>query len=392
MNISTTYSMQQDSASAVKDALAQLENSPSLLVVYASVGHNINVVYETLSAEKPGVAIHGGTSCLGAMTQAGFHAADGVGLALMSFEDEAGNYGVGTAEIGADPVAAGVAAIQNAIAASGRFGEPPTLVWITGVPGSEEAVQQGIQSVIGSQVPIAGGSSADNAVAGEWMQFTNQGVTANNLVVTAMYPSTKISFAFHSGYWPTETVGKVTKANGRTLAEIDGRPAADVYNEWTNGQIEDHVRGGNVLADSTMFPLGRKVGEYAGFANYQLIHPAGVDEAGALNTFADVEEGTELILMNGSETSLISRAGRVAQTALNAGHLDPEDISGALVIYCAGCMLAVQDKMDAVASEIKTALGAKPFLGTFTFGEQGCFIGGDNYHGNLMISVVIFGK
>ena len=66
-------------------------------------------------------------------------------------------------------------------------------------------------------------------------------------------------------------------------------------------------------------------------------------------------------------------------------------MSGALVIYCAGCMLTVQDRMGEVAQGVCQVLGDKPFLGSFTFGEQGCFIGGSNHHGNLMISVVVFG-
>ena len=65
-------------------------------------------------------------------------------------------------------------------------------------------------------------------------------------------------------------------------------------------------------------------------------------------------------------------------------------IAGALVVYCAGCMLTVQDDMARVADVIAEALGEAPFLGTFTFGEQGCFVGGENHHGNLMISVVVF--
>jgi hypothetical protein len=55
-------------------------------------------------------------------------------------------------------------------------------------------------------------------------------------------------------------------------------------------------------------------------------------------------------------------------------------------------MLAVQDDMPEVANNLNRSLGGRPFLGTFTFGEQGCFLEGENYHGNLMISVVIFGR
>jgi hypothetical protein len=46
--------------------------------------------------------------------------------------------------------------------------------------------------------------------------------------------------------------------------------------------------------------------------------------------------------------------------------------------------------MDQVVDGVNQSLGGKPFLGSFTFGEQGCFAGGENRHGNLMISVLVF--
>ena len=92
----------------------------------------------------------------------------------------------------------------------------------------------------------------------------------------------------------------------------------------------------------------------------------------------------------GTADSLVSRAGRVATSALRSGGIDASSVAGGLVVYCAGCMLAVQEEMDGVVQQMRAALGDAPFLGTFTFGEQGCFVGGDNYHGNLMISVVVF--
>ena len=54
-------------------------------------------------------------------------------------------------------------------------------------------------------------------------------------------------------------------------------------------------------------------------------------------------------------------------------------------------MLAVQEHMDKVAAGIDQALGGAPFLGVFTFGEQGPVLNYENRHGNLMISCVTFG-
>jgi len=396
MRISTSWDVSADTEKAANNAyqkiISELGGPPDLLIVYSSVMHDGGTLMGALREMAPATPIHGSTSCLGVMTADGFHSADGVGLGLFAILDEEGDYGVGVALVNDDPRASGAEAIQKAIINAGRPGEPPDLVWINGVPGHEEAVLTGIQDVLGPDVPIAGGSSADNTVEGYWQQFADGQVYTNAVIVTAMYPSTSTYLAFHSGYSPTETKGQVTKGQGRTLYEIDGQPAANVYNDWTGGIIEDYLDGGNVLAATTLFPIGRQVGQVGQMPYHRLSHPDSVTPEGALTLFSDIEEGEELILMSGTRSSLISRAGRVASAALGAGRLTTDRISGALVIYCAGCMLTVQDEMEEVATEIRKALGAKPFIGAFTFGEQGCFTGGESRHGNLMISVVVFEK
>jgi hypothetical protein len=326
------------------------------------------------------------------MTGEGFHSADGTGLGLWGIADPEGDYGVGVAVIGDDPRAAGAQAVAQAIANAGRFGEPPDLVWISGAPGAEESLLLGIQDYVGEGVPIAGGSAADNTVEGYWKQFANGVAYDNAVVVTAMYPSAKVHLAFHSGYSPTDYQGTVTRATGRTLYEIDHRPAAEVYNEWTGGVISDHLNGGNVLSLTTLNPLARVVGKIGNLPYHRLAHPDAVTPDSALTLFADIATGEKITLMAGTRSSLVTRAGRVAQEALENGRISADKISGALIIYCAGCMLTVQDQMDAVATELRNALGDAPFIGNFTFGEQGCFLGGENHHGNLMISVVVFEK
>jgi len=60
------------------------------------------------------------------------------------------------------------------------------------------------------------------------------------------------------------------------------------------------------------------------------------------------------------------------------------------MVYCGRCMLAVQDHMDEVVHGVVQAIPDTPFLGVFTFGEQGMVMDSDNRHGNLMISCILF--
>jgi len=243
---------------------------------------------------------------------------------------------------------------------------------------------------LGREVMIVGGSSADNDVSGKWGQFTNDGAAANSVVVSVLFPSSPVSCDYQSGYAPTQTHGKVTRVEGRRLYEIDGKPAASVYTGWTGVEVAGASGDDlSILAASTFFPLGRHTETLADVPFHLLAHPAVVHPDGSLSLFADVEPDETLWLMQGSADTLIARAGRVAASSREG--LAGSGVSGALVIYCGGCMLAVQDRMEEVTQGVAQALGGAPFLGVFTFGEQGAPHGSETCHGNLMISCSSFG-
>lgn len=393
MQIKTSAASGGDTQSLIRDAIAAVgESKPSLLVVHMSATQDAATVQSELK-DKFGsdVKIHGGTSCLGVMTGAGASLQNGDALGLALFEDADGDFGVGLADLGDDPRAAAADAARAALKQAGRVGEAPDLIWLTAAPGAEEAVLAGVEDVVGSECRIVGGSAADNSISGDWFVFDSAGQATNGVVVSMMFPSGGCASAYQSGYAPTETSGIATRAKGRRVYEIDGAPARSVYADWTEGAVcpatPDEPQ--NILADSTFAPLGRKGAQVADVPFYLLAHPATAHPDDSIEFFADIAEGEELRLMSGGVESLTSRAGRVAAQAVDQTE---GDVAGALVIYCGGCMLAVQDHMDRVAEGINQALGGAPFLGVFTFGEQGPVLNYENRHGNLMISCVTFGS
>jgi hypothetical protein len=138
-----------------------------------------------------------------------------------------------------------------------------------------------------------------------------------------------------------------------------------------------------------LWPLGRVTREVVGVPFHLLAHPATSNPDGSLELFADMSEGDRIWQMRGSVDSLVARAGRIAaQARSNAG----SEIAGALVVYCGGCMLAVRERMEEVRSGVNAALGDVPWIGLFTFGEQGLPPGGEVEHGNLMISCTIIAE
>ncbi len=396
MKIASARSVQADEDRAAGEAyealFERLKAAPQLILVHSSCAYFNEKVIRSLRRLAPAAQIQGGTSCLGVMTEAGFHSRNGLGLGLLGVLDPEGAYGVGISEFTDNVTLSVNAALTEALQNAGRPGELPAAVVLTGCPGEEEKVIRAIEAYFGSDVPIIGGTSADNDMSGRWQQFGNDRVYRRAVSIAVIYPTGSISCAFHSGYEPTSHHGRVTRAHGRMLQEIDGRPAGRVYREWTEGLIDTVWPGGGSLVPTTSFhPIGRPVDRIGGVFYHRLSYPVALSYDHGLELFTDIHEGDEVVLMTGTPESLITRAGRVAGVAVEAADFGKQKVEGALVLFCTGCMLSVRDGMSQVIAGIREGLGKAPFLGTFTLGEQGCFIGGENRHGNLMVATIVFG-
>src|SRR3546814_9853826 len=88
--------------------------------------------------------------------------------------------------------------------------------------------------------------------------------------------------------------------------------------------------------------------------------------------------------MRGDRERLVQRVGRVASAAIGSLPGGTSQVAGGLVVYCAGCRLAVGDRVAEVAQTASESFAGQPFLGCFPLGEQGVLL--DRYvHANLMI-------
>lgn len=385
----------QSASGEISSGLAEIKSeldigrfgAPDFLALHFGVDLDATQLHREAKTMLGSKALHGGSSCLGIMGASGVDIS-GAGLGVFAIWDADGSYGTSSVDLGDDAEAAARDAATQALLCAGRPGEIPEMVWLTVAPGREEDVIAGLRAVVGMETLIVGGSSADNDVTGRWAQFGPDAVHSDGLVVTVLFPSCPVASSYQSGYAPTGAKGTVTRVEGRRLFEIDGRAAAGVLSEWSSGAVsvaEGDAR--SILAEATFWPLGRVTRQVAGVPFHLLAHPAVTHPDGAVDLFAAVSEGDELWQMQGSADSLVARAGRVAaQAKKNAGG----EIAGALVVYCGGCMLAVRDRMDEVAAGVRQQLGDKPWLGVFTFGEQGVPAGDGAKHGNLMISCTTF--
>ena len=373
---------------------SEFESEPKLVIASYSSLCDTSWFNEVFSSSLPNSAIMGGSTCRGAMTQNGLVGFGAANVSLWGLSDDDGDYGVGIAEYGTSVATSAEIALNQALKNANREGELPDLVWLHSSPGNEEAVVATLDSLLGGDVSIVGGSIADESLDAKWTCFAGDQVTGNGVALSVFFSSYEISTSFQCGYQPTVTTGIATRCEGRTVFEIDNQPAASVYNRWANNLVDlpEVQLPVNVLSLSTLSPLGIAVGDVSGIPYYNLAHPESYTQEEALTFFCEVAEGEKLTLMSGTLDNIISRPARVANEAINnVGDVSGE-IVGGLVVFCGGCLLAVEPRVAEVSEHLNISMEEQPYMGCFTFGEQGRFSGGENRHGNLMISVTVFRK
>ncbi len=362
----------------------RLGGDPSLLIVAVRAHADALAQAKELGAlaEAHGCACVGATSALGALDAEGFHHA---ALAAFAVRDPRGAYGTW---VGQEVEAV----VDAACEAAGRPGEKPTAVLLLATPGEEERWLQGLAKLLGGDVPVVGGGAADDEVKGAWHVLAGARMASQGAALAALFPSVPVETAFISSYAPAGPSAVATRVKGRTLLELDGRPAAKVYDRWLDGALAGLRTRREVLAATTFTPLGMRVETLAGAAVHLLLHPTAATREGGVELFAAPQEGAEIALMRAEAEDVLARPALAVEGALARRGWRADCVRGAWFAFCAGCMFGVQARMQEAGRYLQEVLGGAPFQLMFTFGEVGCFVDGENRHGNLMVSMLLFGE
>jgi hypothetical protein len=271
------------------------------------------------------------------------------------------------------------------------LGERPSALLLHGTPGFEERILEGIDEAFdGNAPPAYGGSAADDDLSGQWKVFSGARVESQGFVLMGWSAAQTPIGAFVAGYLPTQRRGVVTRATGRVVHEIDGAPAAEVYDQWRDGALDRFLRStAVVLAETTLHPVGRLIDRHKGTPRYLLSHPHQMHADGSLSFFTDFAKGDELVMMMGTTDSLLERTTQVVHRAKASRDVS---LRGAILIYCGGCVLAIGDKTQEVVRLYGEQVKGAAFIGAATFGEIGCLSGASpaNRHGNLMCDTLLF--
>ncbi len=434
------WSDDNDEKNAVKQAVEmmtkELENNPpNFLIVYSETRYDNKIISEELNKLLgPDIKIYGWTSLVGSVTPEGIHPLSilgfsssrlKVGVGGCSLEETSYPYelsmtgpgeGKSREEVFNSAREAAKRATQRALEDAGESAErKPRFVLISGatylLQGTlknpiEERYIEGVESVVGKDVPIIGGLAADSLAQGNEKVFVNDKVyDFGSVSVAVVYTDLKVGLAgdirvgysFLGGFTPTTKKATVTRAEGHLLYELDGRPCAEVYDEWTEGALGERINTTEWVIDYTaLHPLSEKISEEGRVPGYynKLIHYFNNPEKGLCKVACEVEEGDVLYLLEGTPNMFVNRGALTARLARAEAQLSRDEIAGGYMVFCAGCFLAIDpEDYPRISNAINDALGGAPFIGGYEFGGFGSFLGvKENVYTTQMCSFLIFGK
>ncbi len=361
-------------AELVQRATAGLTSTPTLAILFATTQYDTEALVSGVSDLLGDVPLWGGSSSTGVFQDVGWVTKEGGAAALMLIADRAA--GVAVAPVGdGDGYAAGKDA---ALAALKQLGGAPSALLTIAFMGPEEEILRGIADVAPG-VPVVGGTSSDHSPDNKFQQFANGHAYKDHFAIAAL--GGPIGYAFTNGYRPTGKKATVTKATGRTVLELDGRRAMDVYSEWV-GRPESEIGGGALVSFSVEYPLlFHKDG-----VTYSA-HPVNSNADGSMDFGAAMSPGMLLELGEASVNGLIAEAGNVAyKAALEVG--EPKAM---VLAHCGGRAIALGDRIGEIPAELEHTVGHLPLIGYLAFGEQGVSVEGIPTHADLSLSALVLG-
>ncbi len=382
------YSENPDAyASGVETAtMANVIENPSVGLFFTSCNQDQNKLMEGAKSVLGNVPIIGCTSSAAICTQDGYLNKETGYSGMMLFGGDVEVVTAGSKQTDETPREVGRRVAKEAISKRKGADKEPDFFFMTASPANEEEYLEGIQDVIGN-IPVFGGSAADNTVEGKWSILNDGEAYSDGLSLAVFYTDGEMKNLYTGAYHETNNVGVITKVRDeRTLVEIDHKPALKVYAEWTGKDVES-LKGNNLLTETICAPLGVKdpIGKVTAVR-----HPMFGNDDYSMNIGANLAENTAVIQLSNSPEGILKANEETIKSLNNLMTTTPNSY---FLVHCGGRRLglALSKIEDQIYPEVKKVIPDKEFLMVFTFGEYGTGDHSSNTVGGLSLSYTGFG-
>jgi hypothetical protein len=238
-------------------------------------------------------------------------------------------------------------------------------IFSDGLTGNGSAILRGMASVLGEDIPIAGGTAGDAGNFQRTWQFHGSRILTDSVVAIGFSGNFKIGTGVRSGWSPIGTVKKVTRACGNIVYELNGEPALDVFKRFLGKHAD------KLPAVGVEYPLGivDKAGD-VGEEDYYLIRATmSVNRKdGSIGFAGEIPEGAAVRLTCADNDSILKAtedATRLALTDLG----DPNPLM-AFFYSCMARKIVLGRRTREETEVLYTALEKRlPLIGFYTYGE-----------------------
>jgi len=369
------------------------ENSSSVAILTSTCDRDVDELVQYTKERLPsGVPIHGLTTCANVLTTTRGAVPGGVGLMLLSGPQ--GAFETVALPMNETQPARAVAKEAAQILRTKLAGRNPGAILMASHPGDEEQMISGIEDVFG-QVPVYGGTAADNTVEGNWTILSDSGVFSKGISLLAIVDgAVRCGGAIVGPYVKSNLSATITKSEGRRIMELDNRPAADVIREWMGSDLEEkYTTGGMVLGETSTKPVAVSPSEASPDAMVS-IHIAVINKPDrSIDLFREVSNGQRLhyMMQKGTTAVMSAEIGLVESFEQAKQVASITSPSAGLIIYCGGMGIAVGDGLSkSLTGQFAEIASPTPLLGMTCFGEQTFSPALGNHHRNLSVGVILF--
>jgi methyl-accepting chemotaxis protein len=349
----------------VRDVRKQLgDASPVLLVVFASTKQPLGEVVRRLVAAFPS------TTVLGASTAGEFteqRDAKGAISALAVAGDYRAYAGIGVG-LKDDPERAVERALEGLPRDVHGYAHRTALLLLDPLAGSGEETTLIAASQLGQTVRLAGGAAGDDLHMRSTEVACGARAAGDAVVVGLLFSKEPLGVGVCHGHAPISPPLRVTKAHGNVIAQIEGRPAWDVWLE----QTKERAAAAGLEVDPIpkekegAYLLRYEAGLAAGSA-YKIRAPLARNADGSIAFACGVAEGSVIRITESIPERQIESARIAARRArAQLGNRTP---AGAIVFDCICRNLILGGDFQRAVRGMSEELGNVPLAGFETYGE-----------------------
>ena len=235
------------------------------------------------------------------------------------------------------------------------------IVFSDGLRVNGSDLVRGLTSVLGPDVGVTGGLSADGDRFRETLVVHDDRCEPGLVAAVGLHgPALRIGYASLGGWDPFGPERLITRSQGNVLHELDGRSALSLYETY----LGEHAAG--LPASALRFPLSVRASQKERAVVRTVL---AVDaEAGTMTFAGDVPQGAYAQLMRANVDRLVDGAAGAARTS--SVPLSGAVPSLALLISCVGRRLVLQQRIEEEVEAVREIVGPHTVLaGFYSYGE-----------------------